>query len=267
MVEEGRSELRPSSATGGCRRALTGERRLDGDAPRKTGQVDNRRVKVLVVEDEKQAAETLRWGLAEAGIPADVVHNGTDAIERARGNGYDAVILDVMLPDGPDGFAVCRSLREMHVTSWVIMLTALSAIPDRVSGLDSGADDYLTKPYAFAELLARIRALSRRESGMRDTTLSDLVIDEMARVAAVSGVPMSLTRKEFDLLALLAQHAGRVVTDEQLVDRAWSYESMPNSGLVDVYMSRLRTKLSRAGSGVRVLSVRGIGYRLEVAGV
>ena len=101
-----------------------------------TGPVDNRGVKVLVVEDEKEAAETLRWGLAEAGIPADVVHNGNDAIERAQGNTYDAVILDVMLPDGPDGFAVCRSLREMRVTSWVIMLTALSAIPDRVSGLD-----------------------------------------------------------------------------------------------------------------------------------
>lgn len=224
-------------------------------------------MKVLVVEDEKEAAETLRWGLAEAGMPADVVYNGNDAIERAQGNAYDAVILDVMLPDGPDGFAVCRRLREMRVTSWVIMLTALSGIPDRVSGLDLGADDYLTKPYAFAELLARIRAVSRRESGMRDTTLSDLRIDELARVCAVSGVPMALTRKEFDLLALLAQHAGRVVTDEQLVDRAWSYEFTPNSGLVDVYMSRLRTKLSRAGAAVRIVSVRGIGYRLEVGGV
>ena len=267
MVGERRLELHRSRAPRGCRRWLTGERRLRGEAPRETGRVDNRRVKVLVVEDEKEAAETLRWGLAEAGIPADVVHNGRDAIERAQANGYDAVILDVMLPDGPDGFAVCRSLREMRVTSWVIMLTALSAIPDRVSGLDSGADDYLTKPYAFAELLARIRARSRRENGMRNTTLSDLLIDEMARVAAVSGVPMALTRKEFDLLALLAQHAGRVVTDEQLVDRAWSYESTPNSGLVDVYMSRLRTKLTRAGSGVRILSVRGVGYRLELEGV
>ena len=233
---------------------------------RRKGRIDNRVVKVLVVEDEKDAAENIRWGLAEAGIAADVVHNGDDAIERAQGNGYDAVLLDVMLPEGPDGFEVCRRLRELRVTSRIMMLTALSGVPDRVSGLDSGADDYLTKPFAFAELLARIRALSRREGGTRDTRVSDLVVDEPARVVAVSGVPMSLTRKEFDLLALLVQHAGRVVTDEQLVDRGWSYESTPNSGLVDVYMSRLRTKLARAGSGVRVVSVRGVGYRLEVGG-
>jgi two-component system OmpR family response regulator len=233
---------------------------------RRTGPIDNRTVKVLVVEDEKGAAENLRWGLAEAGIVADVVSTGNEAIERAQGNAYDAVLLDVMLPDGPDGFAVCRRLRELRVTSRIMMLTALSGVPDRVSGLDSGADDYLTKPFAFAELLARIRALSRRDGGARDTTVSDLVIDEAARVTTIAGTEMSLTRKEFDLLALLAQHAGRVVTGEQLVDRGWSYESTPNSGLVDVYMSRLRTKLARAGSRVRVVSVRGIGYRLEVGG-
>ncbi|MGD1052630.1 MAG: response regulator transcription factor [Candidatus Dormibacteria bacterium] len=223
-------------------------------------------MKVLVVEDEKEAAENLRWGLAEAGIAADVVYNGEDAIERAQGNAYDAVLLDVMLPNGPDGFAVCRRLRELRVTSRIMMLTALSGVPDRVSGLDSGADDYLTKPFAFAELLARIRALSRRDGGARTATVSDLVIDEPARVATVAGTPMALTRKEFDLLALLAQHAGRVVTGQQIVDRGWSFEASPDSGLVDVYMSRLRTKLARAGSGLRVVSVRGVGYRLEVRG-
>jgi two-component system OmpR family response regulator len=223
-------------------------------------------MKVLVVEDDEAAADVLRWGLAEAGIGADVVHNGRDAITQAQDNTYDAVILDVMLPDGPDGFAVCRRLRDLHVTSKVMMLTARSSIPDRVSGLDSGADDYLTKPFAFAELLARIRALSRRDPAPRDTTVSDLVVDELARVARVGATQMALTRKEFDLLALLAQHVGQVVAGEHLRARGWSYDGTPDSGLVDVYMSRLRTKLARAGSAVRIVNVRGIGYRMEVGG-
>jgi two-component system OmpR family response regulator len=223
-------------------------------------------VKVLVVEDDEDAAETLRWGLAEAGLAADVVHNGDDAIARARDSAYNLVILDVMLPDGPDGFAVCRHLRALHVTSRVLMLTARSGVSDRVSGLDSGADDYLTKPFAFAELLARVRALSRRDTAPRDATVSDLVIDELARVARVGSAPMALTRKEFDLLALLAQQVGRVVPDEQLLDRGWGYAGTPSSELVDVYMSRLRTKLARAGSAVRIVNVRGVGFRMEVGG-
>jgi len=224
-------------------------------------------VKVLVVEDDRETAETLRWGLAEADVAADVVHNGTDAITQASDNVYDAVILDVMLPGGPDGFAVCRRLRDLHITARVLMLTARSAVSDRVSGLDSGADDYLTKPFAFAELLARLRALSRRDAEPGRAAVSDLAVDELARVARVGSTPLTLTRKEFDLLALLAQNAGHVVPTERLLDRGWGYESTPGSGLVDVYMSRLRTKLGRAESTVRLISVRGIGYRLEVDGV
>ena len=219
-----------------------------------------------MVEDDEKTAETLRWGLAEAGIRADVVHNGGDAIARSLETTYDVVILDVMLPDGPDGFAVCRRLRDLHVSSRVMMLTARSAVSDRVSGLDSGADDYLTKPFAFAELLARIRALQRRDPAPGAATVSDLVIDELARTARVDSVKMSLTRKEFDLLALLAQQVGRVVADELLLDRGWSYEASPSAELVDVYMSRLRTKLARAGSAVRIVNVRGVGYRMEVGG-
>jgi two-component system OmpR family response regulator len=222
-------------------------------------------MKVLVVEDDEEAAETLRWGLAEAGIAADVVHNGSDAVVQAQADAYDAVLLDVMLPDGPDGFAVCRRLRDLHIGSRVLMLTARAAIPDRVSGLDAGADDYLTKPFAFAELLARIRALCRRDSAPNSSAVCDLAVDELARVARVGATPMALTRKEFDLLALLVRQAGHVVADEHLLDRGWGYEGTPNSGLVDVYMSRLRTKLARAGSGVRLVNVRGVGYRLEVA--
>jgi DNA-binding response OmpR family regulator len=221
-------------------------------------------VKVLVVEDDEETAETLRWGLAEVGIPADVVHNGGEAIARSQANAYDVVLLDVMLPDGPDGFAVCRRLRELRVPSRVMMLTARTGVSDRVSGLDSGADDYLAKPFAFAELLARMRALLRRDPAPGTAAVSDLVIDELARTARVGDARLPLTRKEFDLLALLTGQAGRVVSGERLLDCGWSYEGAPNSGLVDVYMSRLRTKLSRAGSSVRIVNVRGVGYRLEV---
>jgi DNA-binding response OmpR family regulator len=222
-------------------------------------------VKVLVVEDDEETAATLRWGLAEAGIPADVVHNGADAIARSQVGTYDVVLLDVMLPDGLDGFAVCRRLRALRVTSRVMMLTARSGVSDRVSGLDCGADDYLTKPFAFAELLARLRALLRREPAPATAAVSDLVIDEPARTARVGDARLSLTRKEFDLLALLAGQAGRVVPAERLLDCGWSYEGAPNAGLVDVYMSRLRTKLARVGSAVRIVNVRGVGYRLELA--
>ena len=217
-----------------------------------------------MVEDDEKTAETLRWGLAEAGIPADVVHNGGDAIARSQEIAYDVVLLDVMLPDGPDGFAVCRRLRDLRVPTRVMMLTARSGVSDRVSGLDSGADDYLTKPFAFAELLARIRALGRRDPAPGTAAVSDLVIDELARTARVGEARLPLTRKEFDLLAVLTRQAGRVVSAERLLDSGWSYEGAPNAGLVDVYMSRLRTKLSRAGSSVRIVNVRGVGYRLEV---
>ena len=165
-----------------------------------------------MVEDDEKTAETLRWGLAEAGIPADVVHNGGDAIARSQENAYDVVLLDVMLPDGPDGFAVCRRLRDLRVPTRVMMLTARSGVSDRVSGLNSGADDYLTKPFAFAELLARIRALGRRDPAPGTAAVSDLVIDELARTARVGEARLPLTRKEFDLLALLTRQAGRVVS-------------------------------------------------------
>ena len=217
-----------------------------------------------MVEDDEETAETLRWGLAEVGIPADVVHNGGEAIARSQANAYDVVLLDVMLPDGPDGFAVCRRLRELRVPSRVMMLTARTGVSDRVSGLDSGADDYLAKPFAFAELLARIRALSRRDRAPASLAFSDLAVDELTRVASVGANHIALTRKEFDLLALLAQHAGRVVAEEHLLDRGWSFESTPTAGLVDVYMSRLRRKLAGAGSRVRIVNLRGVGYRLEV---
>jgi DNA-binding response OmpR family regulator len=220
-------------------------------------------MKVLVAEDDKKAAAALQWGLSEVGIAADVVHNGHDAIAKAEHYTYNTIVLDVMLPGGMDGFAVCRRLRDLHVDSHVLMLTARDGIQDRVAGLDSGADDYLVKPFAFAELLARLRALARRNDEPRDTAVGDLAVNEITRIANVGATRLTLTRKEFDLLALLAQHAGRVVLHEVVHDHVWGYEDTPNSGLVDVYMSRLRKKLAAAGSNVSIVNVRGVGYRLE----
>ncbi len=234
---------------------------MDSAGPK--GADNGSAMKVLVAEDDKAAAQALRWGLSEVGIAADVVYNGLDAIATAEHYTYDTIVLDVMLPGGMDGFAVCRRLRDLHVASHVLMLTARDGIQDRVAGLDSGADDYLVKPFAFAELLARLRALSRRDDHPRDTAVGDIVVNEIARVAKVGSTVLMLTRKEFDLLALLAQHAGRVVVHETVHDHGWGYEGTPNSGLVDVYMSRLRKKLAVAGSSVRILNVRGVGFRLE----
>jgi DNA-binding response OmpR family regulator len=148
----------------------------------------------------------------------------------------------------------------------VLFLSAMAQVDDRVRGLKAGGDDYLTKPFAFAELLARIRALARRDPVPTGVAVSDLSVDELARVARVGGNEIALTRKEFDLLALLAQNAGHVVAEEYLLDRGWSSDSTPTAGLVDVYMSRLRRKLAGAGSRVRIVNLRGIGYRMEVEG-
>ena len=149
-------------------------------------------MKVLVAEDDKKAAAALQWGLSEVGIAADVVHNGHDAIAKAEHYSYNTIVLDVMLPGGMDGFAVCRRLRDLHVDSRVLMLTARDGIEDRVAGVgDFGADDYLVKPFAFAELLARLRALARRNDEPRDTAVGDLAVNEITRIATVGSTRLS----------------------------------------------------------------------------
>src|SRR5690349_2938701 len=181
-------------------------------------------VRVLVIEDDERLADVLVRGLADAGHEVDVRHSGPDGLAAATAAEHDAVVLDWMLP-GLDGPSVCRELRARGIATPVLMLTARHAVPDRVAGLDAGADDYLTKPFALDELLARLRVFARRGGGHGRLRLGDLVVDHDRRSVARDGVAIDLTAREFDLLALLAERAGRVVTRLQILDEVWDGET------------------------------------------
>jgi len=217
-------------------------------------------VRILIVEDERKLAALLARGLREEGHAVDVSGSGEDAVWMAQAAAYDAIVLDVMLP-GLDGFAVCRKLREHEVWTPVLMLTARDAVEDRVAGLDSGADDYLAKPFAFDELLARLRALTRRGAGERPTELSvdGLRLDPASRRVWRGDVEVDLSAKEFALLELFMKNAGVVLTRDQLLDGAWDMSFERRSNIVDVYVRYLRGKI---GSGA-IETVRGLGYRLR----
>ena len=220
-------------------------------------------MRVLVVEDEPKMATLLERGLERQGIAVDVTADGEDALLRAATTTYDTILLDRMLP-GIDGVTVCRALRERRIWTPVLMLTALGEIPDRVDGLDAGADDYLTKPFAFDELLARVRALVRRGPVPRPAVLEvdDLRLDPASRTVARGGVPIGLTAKEFALLEVFMRHEGQVLTRQVLLDRVWdgAYESRSN--VVDVHVRQLREKLDRPFGRDSLETVRGVGYRL-----
>jgi two-component system, OmpR family, response regulator len=220
-------------------------------------------VRLLVVEDEVKMAGLLKRGLEEEGYAVDVSGTGHDALWLASENTYDAVVLDVMLPD-IDGFDVCRSLRAAGLWSPVLMLTARDGVPDRVSGLDAGADDYLTKPFSFAELLARLRALARRGVVERPTVLEvgSLRLDPAARRAWRNGEEVSLSAKEFRLLEVFMRHPGEVLSRYQLLEQAWDYDYENRSNIVDVYVRYLRDKVDRPFGASQLQPVRGAGYRL-----
>ncbi|MEZ4552344.1 MAG: response regulator transcription factor [Dehalococcoidia bacterium] len=224
-------------------------------------------MRVLVVEDEVKLAGLLRRGLVEEGHVVDVVHRGDDGVWMAEEHAYDAVLLDVMLP-GLDGFEVCRRMRAAGVWAPVIMLTARDAVDDRVAGLDAGADDYLAKPFAFAELLARMRALARRGPVERPTLLEagGLRLDPAARRVWRGGAEIALSTKEFALLEALMRRPGQVLTREQLLDRVWDTEYERRSNVVDVYVRYLREKVDRPFGLETIETVRGVGYRLRDAG-
>jgi len=219
---------------------------------------------VLVVEDEVKMAGLLKRGLEEEGYAVDMSGTGQDALWLASENPYDAVVLDVMLPDF-DGFEVCRRLRAAGRWSPVLMLTARDAVPDRVSGLDAGADDYLTKPFSFAELLARLRALVRRGATERPPFLAvgNLTLDPATRRVTRTGIPVELTAKEFALLEYFMRHRGEVLSRTRLIEHVWDFAYEGDSNVVDVYVRYLREKVDRPFGTDSIETVRGAGYRLR----
>jgi two-component system, OmpR family, response regulator len=223
-------------------------------------------VRVLVVEDEAKLASLLGRGLREEGHAADVAQRGEDALWMARAADYDAIVLDVMLP-GLDGFSVCRELREAGIWAPVLMLTARDGVDDRIAGLDTGADDYLTKPFSFAELLARLRALARRAPVERPPVLEvdDLRLDPGARRAWRGETELELSPKEFALLEAFMRRPDQVLTRSELLERAWEMEYERRSNVVDVYVRYLRQKVDRPFGKHSIETVRGVGYRLHAS--
>jgi two-component system OmpR family response regulator len=221
-------------------------------------------VRVLVVEDDPKMAALLRRGLAEEGLAADVARTGDDALWMAAATEYDAIVLDVMLP-GTDGFAVCRLLRESGRWPPVLMLTARDAVEDRVAGLDAGADDYLTKPFSFVELLARLRALARRPPLERPAVLEvgDVRLDPATRQVWRGDAEIRLSAKEFALLETFMRRPGQVLSRYQLLEHCWDYGYENRSNVVDVYVRYLREKLDRPFCRRSIETVRGAGYRLR----
>ena len=221
-------------------------------------------MRVLIVEDELKMASLVRRGLTEEGHAADIAVTGDDALWMAEAHPYDAIVLDVMLP-GRNGFETCRELRKQGVWAPVLMLTARDAVDDRVAGLDAGADDYLTKPFSFAELLARLRALVRRGSVERPTVVAvgDLRLDPAARKVWRGEQEIHLSPKEFALLEAFMRRPGQALSRLQLLEHAWDFAYENRSNVIDVYVRYLREKIDRP-FGVRSLeTVRGVGYRLR----
>jgi len=221
-------------------------------------------MRVLIVEDEVKMASLIRRGLREEGLVADMAIKGEDALWMAGSTHYDAIVLDVMLP-GIDGFETCRRLREDGVWAPVLMLTARDGVDDRVAGLDGGADDYLTKPFSFAELLARLRALARRGAVERPTllTVGELRLDPATRQVWRSDSEIFLSTKEFAILETFMRRPGEVLSRYQLLEHAWDYEYENRSNVVDVYVRYVREKVDRPFGKHSIETVRGAGYRLR----
>jgi heavy metal response regulator len=221
-------------------------------------------MRVLVVEDERRIADFVSRGLSEQGYAVDVAYDGDEALQWTDVADYDVIILDVMLPVR-DGIEVCRTLRDRRLRTPILMLTARDAVEDRVRGLDSGADDYLVKPFAFAELLARLRALTRREPVALGTVLQvgDLVLDTTTREASRQGMPLELTSKEYALLEYLMRHPNQVLTRTMIAEHVWSYDFDNSTNVIDVHVRNLRRKIDDPFPAKLIQTIRGAGYRIS----
>ncbi len=221
-------------------------------------------MRLLVVEDEPRLARSLRNGLEEEGHAVDVAPDGDDAVLLATTNEYDVIVLDVLLPR-KNGFAVCREVRDQHVATPILMLTAKDSVEDKVTGLNTGADDYLTKPFAFDELVARVNALARRRILDRSPLLQvdDLTLDPTTREVRRGGASIELTNKEYALLALLMRRPGQVWTRTQIAERLWDLNVDNESNVIDVYVRHLRRKIDAADRRSLIHTVRGVGYTLK----
>lgn len=222
-------------------------------------------MRILVVEDEEKVASFVRKGLEQSSYTVDIAASGEEAIDYAAVNEYAAIVLDMMLP-GRDGMSVVRELRQQGNATPVLALTARSALEDRVQGLDSGCDDYLAKPFAFDELLARLRALLRRQSGtarLPRLEYAGLTLDPVTRAVARDGRPIELTNKEYALLELLLRHPGQVFTRTAILESVWGYDFDTGSNVLEVYMNFLRKKVDHPGAKRLLHTVRGVGYVLR----
>jgi DNA-binding response OmpR family regulator len=223
-------------------------------------------MRVLVVEDERKIAGYLKHGLEEGGYAVDLAYDGQEALDWSAMVNFDAIILDVLLPN-LDGFSVCKQLREQGNHTPILMLTALDGVDDRVNGLDYGADDYLPKPFAIKEVLARIRAITRRVTIQpRDSRiyLADLELDTVSLQVSRAGKPIKLTPKEHSILEYLMRANGRIVTRTMLAEHIWSYDVFNQSNVIDVYIRNLRRKIDDSYSTKLLHTIRGSGYRLSV---
>jgi heavy metal response regulator len=220
-------------------------------------------MRVLVVEDEPKIAAFIQKGLQEERYAVDVAHDGEEALDWVDVAEYDLIVLDILLPKR-NGISVCRELRRRGVRTPILMLTAKDAVDDRVAGLDSGADDYLVKPFAFKELLARLRALARRPPEVQATVLqvSDLRLDTVSHQATRAGRPIELTPKEYSLLEFLMRHPRQVLSRTQIAEHVWNYDFYNQSNIVDVYIRYLRRKIDDGFAPQLIHTVRGVGYKL-----